>query len=350
MWQIENTTPFGAMGDWVRDRDGAEVWVVAVRGVFRIRPDGRTELDSRQDPPILAPVYRGDPSGSSLLYDSDFYLTKPTTDLLLHGYAYAPGGKPATRVEVTMRVGEVSKILRVTGDRVYQQSKLGVDPGWTQPFIRMPLTYERAYGGRGPAPPVNPDRPRFEAQNPVGTGFAPIIGKLAPNVEYPGLGLGDRPAGFGPIPPHWSPRIKYAGTYDEAWRKERMPLYPLDLDDRFFLCSPEDQRPRQFLRGGELVELLNLTPDGCLSFLLPRIAFRFETEFRGKPSVIHRGVLHTVILEPDAPRVVMVWQTALRAHADVHRLTQTWVSQLQVINAPSSSIPVGVEVTDEETE
>ena len=38
-----------------------------------------------------------------------------------------------------------------------------------------------------------------------------------------------------------------------------------------------------------------------MSFLLPRIAFRFETQFRGKPSVTHRGALHTVVLEPDEP-------------------------------------------------
>ena len=50
------------------------------------------------------------------LYDSDFYLTKPSTDILLHGHAYAPGGGSTTHVDVTMRVGDVSKTLRVTGD------------------------------------------------------------------------------------------------------------------------------------------------------------------------------------------------------------------------------------------
>jgi hypothetical protein len=338
MWQVENTTPFAAAGNWVRDRDGAEVWLVAVRCTFLIRSDGTTTVADEQDPPVLAPAYREDPGGSSLLYDSDFYLTKPTTDILLHGHAYAPGGKPATRVDVTMRVDKISKTLRVTGDRVYRKGVLGVAPASAQPFTRMPITYERAYGGREPDPPANPDRPRLEPRNPVGTGFAPTAGKLAPNVEYPGLNLGNRPAGFGPIPSPWDPRVKYAGTYDEAWQKERLPLYPKDLDDRFFLCSPEDQRPKDFLRGGEPVELLNLTPVGRLAFTLPRVAFGFETLFRGGDRVRHRGRLHTVILEPDVPRVMLVWRTELQCHPRVLKLQRTAVRLKRIINPPPGQL------------
>ena len=132
--------------------------------------------------------------------------------------------------------------------------------------------------------------------------------------------------------------------------RDRCPLYPTDLDDRFFLCSPEDQRPREYLRGGEPVELLNLTPSGRLAFVLPRIAFRFDTEFRGKPTVTHRGVLHTVILEPDIPRVVIVWRAALPAHADVLRLTETVVTLMRVLNPPPGAIPVGAEADEDEIE
>jgi hypothetical protein len=347
MWQVDNTTPFSAAGNWVRDRDGAEVWLVAVRCTFLIRPDGTTAVADEQDPPVLAPAYRGDPGESSLLYDSDFYLTKPTTDVLLYGHAYAPGGEPTPRLDVTMRVGQVSKNLRVNGDRVYQKGVFGVAAGSVQPFVRMPITYERAYGGREPAPPARPDRPQFEVRNPVGTGFAPVPGKLAPNFEYPGLNLGNKPAGFGPIPPHWSQRVKYAGTYDEAWQKERLPLYPKDMDDRFFLCSPEDQRPKAFLRGGEPVELLNLTPNGRLAFTLPRVALGFETEFRGGDRVRHRGQLHTVILEPDVPRVILVWRTELPCHPRVLKLQKTKVRQKRVINPPPGQL-VATGGSDEE--
>src|SRR3954466_8218741 len=121
MGKVENSTPFTAKGGWTRDRDGAEVWLVAVRCTFQVHPDGTTSVADEQDPEVPAPKYRGDPAATSLVYDSDYCLTKPTTDVLLNGHAYAPKGKPTTRVDVTMRVGDVSKTLRVTGDRLYQK-------------------------------------------------------------------------------------------------------------------------------------------------------------------------------------------------------------------------------------
>jgi hypothetical protein len=329
MSKVQNFTPFTATGSWTRGRDGGEIRLIAVRCTFRINRDGTTSVADEQDPEVLAPKYREDPAGSSLLYDSDFYLTKPTTDVLLHGHAYAPGGEPAQRVDVTMRVDDVVKSLGVTGDR------RGLTSASAEPFTKMPLTYERAYGGREPGPPRDPDRPQFEPRNPVGTGFS--SGTAAPNVGYLGVSLTSRPAGFGPIPAHWQPRLRYAGTYDEAWRRDRCPLYPDDLDDRFFLCSPEDQRPGEFLRGGEPVELLNLTPSGRLAFTLPRVAFGFETVFRGGDRVRHRGRLYTVILEPDVPRVILVWRTELPCHARALKLQWTTVRQKQVLNVPAAA-------------
>lgn len=223
---------------------------------------------------------------------------------------------------------------------MYEDSQRGAFPARAQPFNRMPLTYERTYGGAEPAPPRNPDRPHFDERNPVGTGFVPVAGKSAPNVEYPGLSLGSRPAGFGPIPSHWQPRARYAGTYDEEWQRDRCPLYPRDLDDRFFLCSPEDQRPAAYLRGGEPVELANLTPSGRLAFSLPRDALGFETVFRSGDRVQHRSHLHTVILEPDVPRVILVWRTELPCHPRVLKLQRTVVRQKQVVNTNRSGLPV----------
>ena len=242
MWQVDNRTPFAADRSWVRDRDGAEVWLVAVRCTFRINSDGTTTPAEEQDPVVLAPKYFGDPGASSLRYDTDFVLAKPTTDVILHGSAHGPGGKPAESVDVTLRIGDVCKSLRAIGDRPYHQTGIGLTPGTVQPFVNMPLRYERAYGG-GEAVPANKDRPRFDERNPVGVGFIPAAGQSAPNVEQAGTVVGRRPAGFGPIASHWQPRARHAGTYDDTWKKERFPLYPRDLDDRFFQCSPEDQRP-----------------------------------------------------------------------------------------------------------
>ena len=105
-----------------------------------------------------------------------------------------------------------------------------------------------------------------------------------PNVEDPNHLIGswsDRPApaGFGVIASHWQPRVGYAGTYDEHWMKTRQPLLAEDLDDRYFQCAPLDQQAPQWLRGGEAVVLLKLTPAGELRFTLPKVYLGFETRF-----------------------------------------------------------------------
>lgn len=114
-----------------------------------------------------------------------------------------------------------------------------------------------------------------------------------------------------------------------------------------FFCVRPRTNGREFLRGGESVDLLNLTPNGRLMFLLPCVAFRFESRFRHKPPVAHRGALHTVVLEPDRLRVIMVWQSALACHVDAHRLEETRIALLRVLNAPPQAVPEGVRFEDE---
>src|SRR5207248_6953568 len=106
-------------------------------------------------------------------------------------------------------------------------------------------------------------------------------------------------------------------------------------------------RPKEYLRGGEPVELTNLTPGGRLAFTLPRVAFGFETIFRGGERVRHTGRLHTVVLEPDVPRVVLVWRTELPCHAKVLKLERTVVRQKAVLNRPPDQ-PVLAGVSDED--
>lgn len=330
MWQLDNRTPFAAERGWVRDRHGTEIWLVAVKCTFDILPDGSTEVSAEQPPVLRAPEYTGEPGKSSLLYDTDLVLTKKTTDVLLHGHAYAPQGKPVAEIDVGLRAGDVVKRLRVFGDRHLGWS--GIESA--QPFVKMPLVYERAFGGID-AKSAHPERD-WEWRNPVGTGFAVkkthLDGVPLPNIEYSNHlfhSWDDRPppAGFGPVCSHWQPRVSHAGTYGEKWLKERQPLLPEDFDDRFYQCAPQDQQAPAFLRGGEPVVLLNLSPGGELRFTLPEVPLYFETRFYTGDRKIHPpSQLHTVILEPDFPRVSMVWHTALPCHFLVHKLDRTLVA------------------------
>jgi hypothetical protein len=334
MWILSNDTPFAAERTIVADKIGSDVWVVAVKGTFLIRTDGTTVLADEQVPIVPFPVHKGDPVSTSLVYESDLDYTKPTTDILLHAQAHAVNGKPATDVEVSMRVGPLSKTLRVFGDRRWTRGLFGLRLGEPEPFLTMPITYERAFGGTDMAS-ENPRKRGWEPENPVGTGFAidpeSLEGKLGPNVEAPGQGRSRRPTGFGPLARHWAPRVGYAGTYDDRWREQRFPLLPRDFDERFFQSAPSDQRSPEYLSGKEEVELRNLTPEGTLKFQLPRVALRFTTRL-DRRLIDHRARLHTVVLEPEVPRVLMVWHTSLPCHGKKLKLEGTTIVRKPYIN------------------
>ncbi len=338
MWMISNDTPFAAERSLVCDKHGSDVWLVAVKGTFSIKPDGSTIIADKQEEVLQAPKHLGDPTSSSLLYESDLDYTKPTTDIILHGHAYAPKGKPTTIVDITMKVANIAKTLRVFGDRIWDRGLIDLTMTSPKPFEKIPVIYERAFGGIDQKS-SNPKKHGWERRNPLGTGFAMesdhLVGSHAPNVEYPKELISSwkdrpRPAGFGPIARHWSPRVELAGTYDERWEKERFPLLPNDFNESFFQCAPEDQQSQSYLKGNEPVELYNLSTDDLMRFSLPRIALGFRTRLAGEV-IEHRARLHSVIFEPDIPRVIMVWHTMLPCHGKKFTLESTSIIQKKIL-------------------
>lgn len=311
---LNNQTSYEAERNWVRDKDGNHLWLVAVKATFDIGSGGALKLADEQRPPLLEPEYFGDPGASSLKYDSDLLMPRTATDVLVHGCAHAPRGRLASKVLVRMRVGGVDKALVVHGERRYFRKSAGVGVTTSTPFETRSIRYEWAFGGsdaKGPDPKTH----RFDSRNPIGKGIAADVrrldGQLAHCVEYP---QGDPskvgPAGLGPIPSFWTPRLERAGTYGTAWERSRKPRLPEDYDERVSRCSPADQMLEKPLRGGERVELTNMTPDGLLTLELPRLSFAFKTSIAGR-SEEHGAILAAVIIEPEERKLAMVWQTSL---------------------------------------
>lgn len=330
MWEVENLTPFAAERGWVRDKNGEEVWLVAVKCTFDIHPDGSTQLSNSQPAVNRLPQHWDESRHSSLKYDTDLVLTKTATDVVVVGHAYAPDASPVTQLEVGFRVGPVQKSLRVSGDRVWGVAAVSSP----EPFTRMPLVYERAFGGVD-RKSSRPERD-WDWRNPVGTGFAMsrdnVSGVALPNLEYPDDLVSSwtdrpRPACFGPIASHWQPRAAFAGTYDDQWVTHRQPLLPADFDERFFQSVPTDQQAPGFLRGGEPVVLHRLTPHGDIKCVLPKVFLGFETIFYDGARQVHDSRrLHTVTIESDGPRLSLLWHTALRCHHRVQKLKKTVVT------------------------
>lgn len=315
MWMLDNQTPYAAERNWTRDKNGVHHWVVAVKATFDIAANGGLKLADEQIPPVLAPEYHGKPGASSLRFDSDLISIKPCTDIVLDAQAHAPGGKRATSVAVQLRVADVNKALMIYGDRVYYKAPTsGLTTSAPQPFSVRPIRYEHAFGGADTAD-RDPSRHGHDPRNPIGVGFAldpsRLVHKPAPSVEYTrGDAAQVGPAGYGPIDAAWSPRRELAGTYDAKWERAKKPLLPDDYNDLYASSVPADQRAREQFRGGERVELTNLTPEGLLRFELPKIYLTFASMF-GARREEHRSRMTAVLIQPDKRKVSVVWQSAL---------------------------------------
>jgi hypothetical protein len=237
---------------------------------------------------------------------------------------------------VGFRVGPLTKVARVTGDRRWQPGLLGSKISPPQPFEKMPLLWERAFGGWDRTPEKE-EHHQYEAQNPVGTGFVAKKGKLLPGAPLPNIedprepvtGQGGRvqPVGFGFTGHHWQPRSRFGGTFDEAWEKERSPRLPKDFDRRFFLAAAPGQSTATHLVGNEPIVVIGATAEGRWEFSLPGIAApRCAVALRLGPVQDLRTALDTVIVDADRRQVVLLWRafmTLRQGPHDVRAMTIT---------------------------
>ena len=302
------------------DPSGALVTVVVVKQRFQILESGHAVELSNAEVRVIDELWDQDaPETSSIKRPSDLVLRKPATDVLIVGSAKSRGGSLVREIDVSIRVGPVSTALHVVGPRSWYDAVTGVAPTAPRPFIDMPLRWEHAWGGHDAS---DPDDVLEEARNPVGSGVArdprTLVGTRAPSIEAPGEPIRShrssaRPAGVGALGRHWEPRRRFVGTYDEQWQEQRMPLPPLDFDERFNQFAPEPLIAPGYLRGGEPVEILGMREDGALIFSLPRRDY-FVTAFASDGPRESRCQLDTVILEPNDRFVELTWRAVVQGH------------------------------------
>lgn len=306
MWNAVNTTPFAAAAIEGRIGHPGHSLTLVVKGTFDLRPGERARPAEEQ---LGLTGDNVDPFGeAAYTYESDFAPFKPKADLLLSGSAHAPGGQPVPRCDVMLRVGGAARSLAVFGDREWVRGDDGaMRPGPPVPFRRMPIVYERAFGGAG------------WADNPFGKGIHPSRpgGPVPlPNVEAPEALIQTpahrpSPAGFGPLGRTWAARASKLGTYDDAWLSERWPWFPADLDAGHFNAAPP-QLQADFLRGDEEILLRNLHPvHSTYRAWLPALRVRcFLLEGAGEAERFREVPMNldTVWIGMEEEKLVLVWR------------------------------------------
>ncbi len=333
MLQFKNTTPFQGTIYLIPDAEGIDTIFAVVKATLVLGE--RLSIAEKQLPVTLADEYHGEPGKTSIKNPSNVSLTKPATDVLLLGTAYAPRGHPTTQMDVSLTAGPLRKTVRVLGDRVWERRAVVASISSPAPFETMPLVWERAFGGMD----HKGTELRAEVRNPVGTGYhakdgdKPIDGLRLPNLEDPAdlvtsVKLHPPPACFAPICGHWEPRLSYAGTYDARWQQERAPYLPKDFDPRFFQLAPPGLAAPGYLQAAEWIQVQGATPSGLLRFQLPPARIEVTFVLDGAPQPVPAN-LDTVLIEPDENRVVLVWRAALRCDKKALRVNEIRAAALK---------------------
>ncbi|WP_437334286.1 DUF2169 family type VI secretion system accessory protein [Sorangium sp. So ce394] len=295
---VANATPFAVVACPLVEASGRPVVAVIVKGTFGVERSKVVPVEPRPVRMSDVPRDEGDP-WSSLRYASDLCPRKHGADVVAVGEAISP--RPVAVMDLAIQVRGAAAPLRVHGPRVYYAWLGQVAIGPAAPFERVPLVYEKAYGGR------TDDLKLIEPRNPSGAGVAQrphdLIDRLAPQIEHPAHPIDGplarpAPAGYGPIPAHWSPRRERAGTFDERWKAERMPLMPLDFDVRHHNVAHPALILDEPLRASDPVAVLGMSPDGLFRFELPALPVVIHARFDSGRKVSVRPEIDTLVLEP----------------------------------------------------
>jgi hypothetical protein len=338
---IENKTGLAFDPAFLADEENCPLFVPIVKGSFVMDSGGRLTLSREQPPVNYAGVFNGEPDTSSYRYEPEGVFVKPRVDCVLIGHAHAPR-TGATCVDVSFSVGSVGKTVRVFGDRHWYRSMGAMRMTTPSAFERIPLVYERAFGGWDRASST-PERQLLEPRNPVGMGYRarwnPAEDVVAvPNLEDPAQpinGFNDcpPPAGFGFTSPHWAPRAGLSGTYDARWASERMPKLPGDFNRAYFNGGAAGLVLPAPLAGNEQVSVVGASARGRIEFELPRLtAPVVDLELRRKVKSRLTTMLDTVIVDLDEGLVTMLW----RAHRPVRDVPHDVVAA--VVSCDTSAV------------
>lgn len=241
---------------------------------------------------------------------SDELFYREGVDVLVFGSARPPGGRPAPRVDVDVRVGPSFRgRLTVFGDRVWQRrgDRLVASP--PQPFRAIPLDLAHAFGGADEWDKLKVGFP----DNPDGKGYyleeANAVGKPLPNIEDPAALIvrwDDRPEPVGTTATtmQFGPRLRRAFDVDPE-TNQLSELRPLLWNAAF----PRMIAPAA--RAGDRVSVTGVREDGPLVFHLPeapvRARLRFGDDIRVRPLAIEQ-----IGVEPDLMRVFLSFRYPFR--------------------------------------
>lgn len=282
LWPVPISTVGKSRGGSVVYTRGGKLHVTCIlKATFRLIPDHRMTQTQPEDI-VLADAPHSVAPESSLWASCETVPFLSHVDVLLTGHACAPVGQWVTSQSVRVAIHRdggllLDKTLHVYGDR---------DDTNITPFEKIPLVYERTYGGAGHAP------------NPHGTGV--ISGSRYPNIVHPLDSAAV--AGFGPLS-HDMRLARLAAAEHPRFIDELVLEVPPNIDETYFQSAPSDQM-LESLEGNEWIEIAGMHPK------YPRLVSRL-------PGLKAVGKVYGVYPEkPDGVRTIKLRPDILRIDVD----------------------------------
>ena len=266
----------------------------------------------------------------------------------------------------------IDKGLRVTGPRSFTKGWRGWKLGAPESAVAVPVRWEHAFGGASRvtlAPGATGEPVELELNevcftNPLGSGWvekrfldrathksvmgSPCVSAVseprskiaelpAPQIEAwdsptTDLGVAEHPesaldakqmkqvaatysavpVGLGVVGRAWTPRLQFAGTYDETWHKTRWPYHPADHDFHYWNGAPADQQIA-WPEPGPAFELANLAPPeqaraGFLRARLPGHRAFVALRLASGAIIPLAMKLDTLLIDTETMRVSATWR------------------------------------------
>jgi hypothetical protein len=346
-----------------------------VKRTYQILPNGTCKkLDIKEQEPVYedSEVYEQveAPLVSPTRQDNDCFAFKQATDVIVQGSAYAYKNA-CTSMVVTVKFRDIERQIRVFGDRCcdwnYDKRLRFTDP---EPFERMPLRYDRAYGGQdkvalkrygdpvvetmGSVRPewnLEANSPYHYLRNPSGMGYIVQLDKESTeNLQVPNLEFlfdpvtperiavsepdkwmnGPLPACFDWCDQSWFPRIAYLGVLPsfpveqkpleiaQGWSEPDLLSSASILDLNFrpeFLQGASAGLAVKGVRPNEMFFFENLFPQ------FPEVTVQLPGEIpevsitpKWKDERSMESHLNTIVFRPDDWKVILTWSCRAKVH------------------------------------
>ena len=326
--ELVNTTPIPAALQQgpVPGTDDLRLGALIAKATFRIAGGRALELETQEPEPLH---WMDEETELGLIPRDDLVRTDEAFEVILLGAAYAPGGQPVIATNVVLSVGAVQHELWAIGDRRWLRRNGSYAMSEPEPFVRMPLTWARAFGG---TVAVEIDEDSFvdvaDVRNRAGRGFDPAPAarslaqaletppdyptypddRLLPNLEHPDARI--RRPDDAPEPLCWATVPMDSGLHmqrvvdgvgGDALTAEQLMQQPSML----YRAHPQWVLPMP--PQGTPVVLKHATPGGLLSFTLPMLRVVFDYINNGRTAT--RDLMpQMMVLYPEANRLTITYR------------------------------------------